>query len=151
MSWAYSYIKLFRKEHVAGADWSFVLPCVLIALSGSVASQFGYASLSHINYPTHMLAKSCKLIPVMLTGALVYRRKYSIRKYFCVLLVTLGVTGFMFLTPHHSEQAASNSVYGLFLVVVNGILDGYTGTLLSLFIYLYLFTHLFLYGSTSAS
>ncbi|KAG8688294.1 UDP-galactose transporter, partial [Ceratobasidium sp. 395] len=41
------------------------------------ASPFGFAALSHISYPTMVLGKSCKLVPVMLMNVVLYRRKFA--------------------------------------------------------------------------
>ncbi|KAI6080425.1 hypothetical protein F4821DRAFT_251577 [Hypoxylon rubiginosum] len=40
-------------------------PLLLVAVTSSLASRFRYASLAHINYIKFLLAKSCKLLPVM--------------------------------------------------------------------------------------
>lgn len=101
-----------------------------VALSGCLASPFGYASLKHINYPTLILGKSCKLVPVMLMNFLVYRRKFEPYKYFTVFLITAGVTGFMLFEPHKAggKGAASNSLYGLLLLTINLLIDGATNS-----------------------
>ena len=43
-----------------------------------------------------VLAKSCKLVPVMLMNVVLYRRKFAPYKYLVVALVTIGITSFMF-------------------------------------------------------
>jgi solute carrier family 35 (UDP-galactose transporter), member B1 len=100
-----------------------------IALSASVASPFGYASLRHISYPVHMLAKSSKLIPVMAVGKLLHRRTYPLYKYVSVALVSSGVSGFMLQLAEKKvhNRVHSSSWYGIALVFINMLLDGYTG------------------------
>lgn len=58
-----------------------VTPLLLVALTSSLASPFGYASLSHVDYITFILAKSCKLLPVMALHVTLFRRKYPLYKY----------------------------------------------------------------------
>lgn len=101
-----------------------------VALSGVLGSPFGYESLRHINYPTMILGKSCKLVPVMLMNFLVYRRRFDWHKYISVALITVGVSGFMLFEPvrHTSKSLASNSLYGLLLLLINLLVDGATNS-----------------------
>ena len=48
-------------------------------------------SLSHIPYPIMVLFKSCKMIPVMLSGILINKKRYAWTKYVSVLIVTVGL------------------------------------------------------------
>jgi UDP-galactose transporter B1 len=68
-----------------------LFPLMLVSISSSLASPFGYASLAHIDYLTFILAKSCKLLPVMFLHLTIFRKRYPLYKYGVVLLVTLGV------------------------------------------------------------
>ncbi|KAG0198718.1 UDP-galactose transporter [Mortierella sp. NVP41] len=112
---------------------SLTLKYLQVALIGVIASPFSYAALKHIDYPTMILTKSCKLVPVMLMNILLYRRKFPTYKYICVALVTIGVSGFMLFAPlddhkGHKKGAATSSLYGLFLVAINLTLDGVTNS-----------------------
>ncbi|KDQ09891.1 hypothetical protein BOTBODRAFT_58416 [Botryobasidium botryosum FD-172 SS1] len=99
--------------------------CALLVTS---ASPFGFAALSHISYPTMVLGKSCKLVPVMIMNVLLYRRRFAPHKYLVVSLVTLGITMFMYFGDSaHGKGASSNassSVWGLTLLVINLAIDG---------------------------
>ncbi|KAF9116529.1 UDP-galactose transporter [Mortierella sp. AM989] len=101
-----------------------------VAFSNAVASPFSYAALKHIDYPTMILTKSCKLVPVMLMNILLYRRRYPTYKYVCVALITFGAAGFMFLAPfdEHKQEAVNNSLFGMFLVIINLTIDGITNS-----------------------
>jgi UDP-galactose transporter B1 len=68
------------------------LQCAVFITS---AAPFGFAALSYISYPTMVLGKSCKLVPVMLMNVLLYRRRFARHKYVVVALVTAGITLFM--------------------------------------------------------
>lgn len=62
----------------------------LIYFSSSTASTFtSVRSLRYVIYPVQVLFKSCKPVPVMLFG-LVLGKKYSIRKYVNVIIITVG-------------------------------------------------------------
>lgn len=108
------------------------------ALSNTLASPFGYASLRYISYPLQLLAKSCKLVPVMLMGAIVGGKKYSKSEYFQVIMITVGVSLFSYKpsakVPTEGGDDASivaklaslRELHGLALVIINLMLDGYT-------------------------
>ncbi|KAI2472015.1 UAA transporter [Annulohypoxylon bovei var. microspora] len=106
-------------------------PLLLVALTSSLASPFGYASLAHIDYITFLLAKSCKLLPVMLLHVTVFRKRYPLYKYLVVAAVTAGVAVF---TLHSgkarksSAGAGGNSAWGLLLLGVNLLFDGLTNS-----------------------
>ncbi|KAG0226908.1 UDP-galactose transporter [Actinomortierella wolfii] len=102
-----------------------------VALLNAMASPFSYAALKHIDYPTMILTKSCKLVPVMFMNVLLYRRRFPLYKYVCVALITVGVSGFMLLAPmdeHKKKGAVQSSMYGMFLVLINLTLDGITNS-----------------------
>ena len=106
-------------------------PLGLVAITSAMASPFGYASLQHVDYITFILAKSCKLLPVMFLHITLYRRRYPFYKYAVVALVTSGVAVF---TSHQSEGskknkgAAGSSLYGLMLLGINLLFDGLTNS-----------------------
>jgi UDP-galactose transporter B1 len=52
------------------------------------------AALAYVDYPTQVLGKSCKMIPVMLTGVLFHGKKYKWRQYLAVSAITFGMTLF---------------------------------------------------------
>ncbi|XDG00711.1 hypothetical protein ABKA04_000326 [Annulohypoxylon sp. FPYF3050] len=109
---------------------AILAPLLLVALTSSLASPFGYASLAHIDYITFLLAKSCKLLPVMLLHVTVFRKRYPLYKYLVVAAVTAGVAVF---TLHSGKARKSsgnggNSVWGLLLLGVNLLFDGLTNS-----------------------
>ncbi|CAM9426305.1 unnamed protein product [Ascophyllum nodosum] len=102
------------------------------ALTCTLASPFGYWSLQFINYPLLLLAKSCKLVPVMLVGVVMLGRRHTQAEYAAVLLITAGVALFS-LKPGTIEALGKegsgdgeNRIVGLALVMVNLLLDGVT-------------------------
>ncbi|KAK4701879.1 solute carrier family 35 (UDP-galactose transporter), member B1, partial [Phenoliferia sp. Uapishka_3] len=98
-----------------------------ISLVSSLASPFGFLSLSHISFPTLLLGKSCKLVPVMAMNIVLYRRKFPPHKYLLVGMVTAGIWAFMaFKEGTGSKKGApeTSSLLGLVLLGINLILDG---------------------------
>ncbi|TAQ87774.1 hypothetical protein B7494_g3932 [Chlorociboria aeruginascens] len=114
-----------------------VTPLLLVALTTSLASPFGYASLAHIDYITFILAKSCKLLPVMFLHITLFQKRYPLYKYLVVLAVTSGVAVFTLhagsAKAHSKPSKASvnpdrNVAWGLLLLGVNLLFDGLTNT-----------------------
>ncbi|KAI0304398.1 UAA transporter [Multifurca ochricompacta] len=101
------------------------------------AAPFGFAALSHVSYPAMVLAKSCKLVPVMVMNVLLYRRAFARHKYVVVALVTVGITMFMGLGGEggkkHGAKGRGNptlrhNIIGLSYLLINLILDGATNS-----------------------
>jgi UDP-galactose transporter B1 len=111
---------------------SILLPLILVAITSSLASPFGYASLAHVDYITFILAKSCKLLPVMFLHLTIFRKSYPLYKYLVVALVTTGVAVFTVYHPSSSSKKSSpsnnNSAWGLMLLGINLLFDGLTNS-----------------------
>lgn len=52
-------------------------------------------ALQHVNYPTQVIAKSVKPIPVMILGVLYARKSYPAQKYLFTLMIVVGVALFV--------------------------------------------------------
>ncbi|KAK1230655.1 UDP-galactose transporter [Marasmius sp. AFHP31] len=106
------------------------LQCSILITS---AAPFGFAALSYISYPTMVLGKSCKLVPVMIMNFLLYKRKFAPHKYLVVLMVTTGITIFMGFGDEKSKKHKSGaqdsdspyaSIIGISYLLINLALDG---------------------------
>merc|ERR1711904_56360 len=85
-------------------------------------------ALRFVSYPTQVLGKSCKMVPVMLGGIVLGGKSYSMIKYLQVVLVTLGVCVFNF-GKSKKKGGSSDSSYGLVLTIISLLLDAVTGGL----------------------
>ncbi|MGH0140067.1 UNVERIFIED_CONTAM: hypothetical protein FKN15_070828 [Acipenser sinensis] len=81
-----------------------------------------------VSYPTQVLGKSCKPIPVMILGVTILRKKYPMSKYLCVLLIVGGVALFMY-KPKKGLPGADEYAFGFgeMLLLLSLTLDGLTG------------------------
>ena len=64
-------------QSASASGWDLHAPFTRIAVTNSLGSLMGYASLNYISFPLHILAKSCKLIPVMAMGFIINGKRYS--------------------------------------------------------------------------
>jgi solute carrier family 35 (UDP-galactose transporter), member B1 len=135
----YIYLRLETKPGASPApifpNRRIFFPLCIVALTNSLASPFGYASLAHIDYITFILAKSCKLLPVMFLHITLFQKRYPLYKYLVVLAVTSGVAVFTLHAGSHSKKPSKasinpdkNSTWGLLLLGVNLLFDGLTNT-----------------------
>lgn len=99
--------------------------CSLSYLGAMVSSN---SALQYVNYPTQVLGKSCKPIPVMLLGVTILRKKYPLSKYLCVLLIVSGVALFMY-KPKKGVASDDEHLFGFgeMLLLLSLTLDGLTG------------------------
>ena len=84
---------------------------------------FSNESLKYVNYPTQALAKSCKMIPVLLVDTLFYGKSHGIGKFLFVGFVTSGIILFR---SQGSEKDEHNTIFGLFLLFMSLLMDGFT-------------------------
>ncbi|XP_018093537.1 solute carrier family 35 member B1 [Xenopus laevis] len=105
-------------------SWLYAV-CSLSYLGAMVSSN---SALQFVNYPTQVLGKSCKPIPVMLLGVTLLRKKYPLTKYLCVLLIVLGVALFMYKPKKTDSGGDDHAVgFGELLLLLSLTLDGLTG------------------------
>lgn len=118
--------------------------CSLTYLTAMVSSNM---ALQHVNYPTQVVGKSCKPIPIMILGVLLGKKRHSLKKYLFVSLIVLGVALFMYkknifdsgLLSNGNKQSSSNnnSILGYLiglgigelLLILSLTMDGMTGAI----------------------
>lgn len=108
-------------------------PLLLVGFTSALASPFGYASLAHIDYITFILAKSCKLLPVMALHITLFRRRYPLYKYLVVAAVTAGVAVFTLHSGSGGKKSrpathSGQTGWGLLLLGINLLFDGLTNS-----------------------
>ena len=98
------------------------------AISNSIGPACGYEALRNISYPAQVLAKSCKMIPVMIMGTILGGKRYGSLEYACAGLIAMGISLFAQRSSNASASklVAPNAPWGYFLCVTNLLLDGYT-------------------------
>ncbi|TDH67258.1 hypothetical protein CCR75_002422 [Bremia lactucae] len=128
-----------RKEKPSAMPSSFLAIVGALAFGSTIASMM---ALRYVTYITRILGKSCKSIPVMIMGVLL-GKKYAIKKYVSVFILSIGVAIFLLGTPHEHKrmhQDAShhhlpehertpNMALGFSLLALSLVLDGATGAL----------------------
>lgn len=81
-------------------------------------------SLLYVSYPTQALAKSCKILPVMLSGFFVKHIKYHWLQYVSVVMITAGILEFQLIG---GKSGGTDTVLGLVLLFGALACDGGSG------------------------
>ena len=85
-------------------------------------------ALQYVTYPTQALAKSCKMIPVLVGRVLISGQRYSWVKYACVLMMTVGIALFQLWGKKRATvEGFGGETTGMILLGVSLILDGMAG------------------------
>lgn len=109
--------------------------CSLTYLIAMVSSNM---ALQHVNYPTQVVGKSCKPIPIMILGVLLGKKRHPLSKYLFVSLIVLGVALFMYKKDIAIESFSNGHNYASFdlqnllgvgeiLLLLSLSMDGVTG------------------------
>ena len=80
-----SYRRLTAKEPLKEAPFYHYAPS---SISNSVSSWAQYEALKYVSFPTQVLSKSCKILPVMLVGIVLNGVSYPMIEYVEALLIT---------------------------------------------------------------
>jgi len=111
----------------SGVTW-----LAFISLSYMSAMGCSNQSLQFVSYPFQALAKSCKMVPVMLGNVLLGGKRYSALEYLVVLLITGGVVLFQ-LANSKKSFSEGNTWWGMALLFGSLALDGFTSSNQKLF------------------
>ena len=122
------FILYSNKNHRDTTTHFFYGASALTYLTAMVSSN---SALQYIPYPTQVIAKSCKPIPVMLIGVLYAHKRYSLIKYFFILMIVFGVGVFLYKPGTASKATSSQQqftpFFGEMLLLLSLTCDGFTG------------------------
>ncbi|XP_076656570.1 adenosine 3'-phospho 5'-phosphosulfate transporter 1 [Halictus rubicundus] len=97
------------------------------SLSNIMSSWCQYEALKYVSFPTQVLAKASKIIPVMIMGKIISRTTYEYYEYVTAILISIGMTLFM-LDSSDSRNGNATTASGIILLGGYLILDSFTST-----------------------
>lgn len=113
-----------------------------VSFSNVIATTCQYEALKYVSFPVQTLGrflkkprnhlrlgKCAKMIPVMIWGAIMSKKRYTFKDYLVAVLVTGGCTLFLLTGEVKSKKAAADSgtsYQGLLLMVAYLAFDGFT-------------------------
>jgi UDP-galactose transporter B1 len=107
-------VSLYQNDDVSLKPYS-LFGLVSLSYVGAMVASNG--ALAYISYPTQVLGKSAKPIPVMILGVVINKKSYPFIKYICVLMIVFGVASFMYKDhPSHSNFSfmSGSSIISIF-------------------------------------
>lgn len=97
------------------------------SFSNVMSAWFQYEALKYVNFPTQVLAKSCKIIPVMLMGKIVSRTKFEFYEYLTAALISTGMLAFLLGSKSDQHTVSSiTSMAGILLLTMYLMFDSFT-------------------------
>lgn len=97
-----------------------------VSLTYLLAMVCSNMALQWVPYPTQVVGKSAKPIPVMILGVLIGRKSYTLQKYFFVLMIVVGIVLFMLKEKAGSASQETLGI-GELLLCLSLTMDGLTG------------------------
>lgn len=88
-------------------------------------------ALRWVPYPTQVIGKSAKPIPVMILGVLIGHKRYTIQRYCFVVTIVIGIVLFMMKEGKVNSSVASEQTFGIgeVLLIMSLSMDGLTGAI----------------------
>ncbi|XP_076638475.1 adenosine 3'-phospho 5'-phosphosulfate transporter 1 [Colletes latitarsis] len=97
------------------------------SLSNIMSSWCQYEALKFVSFPTQVLAKASKIIPVMIMGKIISHTTYEYYEYVTAILICIGMTLFM-LDNSDYRNGGATTVSGTTLLGGYLLLDSFTST-----------------------
>jgi len=106
---------LYRQGHSRQISFKTYL-----ILAGATMTTMGLsnASLGYLNYPTQVVFKCCKLIPVLIGSILIQRKMFRMLDFYAAILMCIGLTMFTLADSKVSPNFDSTGVAMISLALV---------------------------------
>jgi len=116
------YIQVTQSGQWSGAFYRFSFT----SLSNICSSWCQYEALKFVSFPTQVLGKASKMIPVMVMGKIVSKKTYQYYEYLVAVLISVGVSLFLTATGSEKHSSSETTLSGLVLMVGYMGFDSFT-------------------------
>lgn len=100
---------------------------IYCSFSNIMSSWCQYEALKFISFPTQVLAKATKLIPVMLMGKVVSKKKYEYYEYITAIIICIGMAMFLVGSTDTTKNDETVTTFsGIVLIVGYMLFDSFT-------------------------
>ncbi|XP_073683571.1 adenosine 3'-phospho 5'-phosphosulfate transporter 1 [Garra rufa] len=96
------------------------------SLSNILSSWCQYEALKYISFPTQVLAKASKVIPVMLMGKIVSHKSYEYWEYLTAVLISVGVSMFLLSSSTNKHPSTVTTFSGVIILCGYIVFDSFT-------------------------
>ncbi|XP_040574706.1 adenosine 3'-phospho 5'-phosphosulfate transporter 1 [Lepeophtheirus salmonis] len=123
-SLAILYLAFHSRGNPSGAP---VYKYSYCSFTNIMSSWCQYEALKFVSFPTQVLSKACKVIPVMIMGRIVSNKKYEYYEYVVACMLSFGMILFLFGTPSNGKETSANTtVSGAILLIAYMAFDAFT-------------------------
>lgn len=97
------------------------------SFSNIMSSWFQYEALKFVSFPTQVLAKASKVIPVMLMGKVVSKKTYEYYEYLTAVMISVGIFTFIITSPDSVDKGSKVTTFSGIVCLVGYLLfDSFT-------------------------
>ncbi|XP_054758633.2 adenosine 3'-phospho 5'-phosphosulfate transporter 1-like isoform X1 [Lytechinus pictus] len=96
------------------------------SLSNIMSSWCQYEALKFVTFPTQVLAKASKIIPVMLMGKVISGKTYEYYEYITAVMISLGVALFLLSQGGDHKGSTVTTLSGVIILVGYMAFDSFT-------------------------
>jgi len=96
------------------------------SFSNILSSWCQYEALKYISFPTQVLAKASKVIPVMLMGKVVSKKKYEYYEYVVAILISVGMVAFLLGSEESKKASSVTTLSGVVILAGYMVCDAFT-------------------------
>ena len=114
---------LFRRQGKSNAPF---FKYSYSSLSNILSSWCQYEALKYVSFPTQVLGKTSKMIPVMLMGKFVSKKTYQFHEYFIAGMISVGVSLFLLSVATGKHNSTQTSLSGFCLMLGYMLFDSFT-------------------------
>ncbi|XP_066149224.1 adenosine 3'-phospho 5'-phosphosulfate transporter 1 [Euwallacea fornicatus] len=99
---------------------------VFCSFSNIMSSWCQYEALKYVSFPSQVLAKASKTIPVMIMGKVISKTKYEFYEYVTALILSIGMLCFLLDTGEGKPNNPTTAFSGVILLCSYIIFDSFT-------------------------
>ncbi|XP_054716774.1 adenosine 3'-phospho 5'-phosphosulfate transporter 1-like [Uloborus diversus] len=96
------------------------------SFSNIMSSWFQYEALKYVSFPTQVLAKASKIIPVMIMGKIISKKSYKYHEYATAIAISVGTSTFLLSGRKTSDIATVTTASGIAILVAYIVSDSFT-------------------------
>lgn len=115
-----------EKPHQQGLGNAPFFKYGLTSLSNTLSSWCQLEALKFVSFPMQVLAKSSKMVPVMIMGRILSGKRYPWYEYGIAVVIGLGVTTFMLSQSSGGGAGPTTQISGVVLMLMYLMSDSFT-------------------------
>lgn len=119
--------KSVDKISIFGLSFECIFQIMLTSITYLAAMILTNLALGKVNYPTQVLVKSAKCVPIIAIGTLYFKTKYPWYDYLAVIVITISLSCFNMMQIKTNKVGTVQTLSGVSLLGLSLLCDGLTG------------------------